>query len=145
MTGGWQGLEDQYGSTKKEDDMKDAQEAVVVTSEAVPGSAVAAGSSTFIQVLIGGDKAPNFAMRRFTIEPGGGIPNHTNTVEHEQYVLGGHAEVGIGDQVYQVKKGDAVFIPAGVPHWYRADGEEPFQFLCLVPNQPDTIEMVRGS
>jgi quercetin dioxygenase-like cupin family protein len=122
--------------------MKSAQETMVVASENVPRSAVAAGSATFIQVLIGAEKAPNFAMRCFTIEPGGGIPNHTNLVEHEQYVLQGKAEVGIGNQVHQVKQGDAVLIPAGVPHWYRATGDEPFRFLCLVPNQPDRIEMV---
>jgi quercetin dioxygenase-like cupin family protein len=125
--------------------MKNDQEALVVVSETIPRSVVAAGSETFIQVLIGAEKAPNFAMRCFTIEPGGGIPNHTNMVEHEQYVLEGHAEVGIGDQVYKVKKGDAVFIPAGVPHWYRAEGDQSFRFLCLVPNQPDKIEMVKGS
>jgi quercetin dioxygenase-like cupin family protein len=123
--------------------MKSGEEAVVVASGAIPKSVVAAGSGTFIQVLIGAEKAPNFAMRCFTIEPGGGIPNHTNTVEHEQYVLQGHAEVGIGDQVHRVKRGDAVFIAAGVPHWYRVDGDEPFQFLCLVPNQPDKLEMIK--
>ena len=31
------------------------------------------------------DKAPNFAMRRFIMGRGGGMPLHTNTVEHEQY------------------------------------------------------------
>jgi quercetin dioxygenase-like cupin family protein len=125
--------------------MEREHEAVVVSSEAIPKSVVAAGMGTFIQVLIGAEKAPNFAMRCFTIEPGGGIPNHTNRVEHEQYVLHGHAKVGIGNQVHEVKQGDAVFIPAGVPHWYRAEGEEPFRFLCLIPNQPDTIEMVGDS
>ncbi|RKX73246.1 MAG: cupin domain-containing protein, partial [Spirochaetes bacterium] len=31
---------------------------------------------------------------------------------------------------------------AGEPHSYRCIGNEPFEFLCLVPNQVDTIEMV---
>ena len=42
----------------------------------------------------------------------------------------------------KVKKGDVVFIPANMPHWYLTVGDEPFQFLCLVPNQPDTIRIV---
>jgi hypothetical protein len=30
-----------------------------------------------------------------------------------------------------------------VPHNYEADaGEEPFEFLCVVPNLPDEIELV---
>ena len=59
---------------------------------------VEAGSKTSRQVLISATEGPNFAMRRFVIEPGGGMPTHTNTVEHEQYVLKGKAEIGIGEQ-----------------------------------------------
>jgi quercetin dioxygenase-like cupin family protein len=100
---------------------------------------VEAGQGVTRQVLISADEGPNFALRRFTIQPGGGMPNHTNLVEHEQYVLGGKAEIGIGDEVFQVKKDDVVFIPAEVPHWYKNTGDEPFEFLCIVPNQPDKI------
>ena len=123
--------------------MKEETGAIVAQLETVPKNVVEAGVKTYIQVLISPETSPNFAMRCFTIEPGGGMPNHTNTVEHEQYVLGGHAEIGIADKVYQVKAGDVVFIPAGVPHWYKNEGDEAFRFLCLVPNQPDTIEIIR--
>ncbi len=103
---------------------------------------VSAGQGTSRQVLIGPDEAPNFALRRFIMEPGGGMPAHTNAVEHEQYVLRGRARIGIGDEVIEVRKDDVVFIPAGVPHWYKAEGDEPFEFLCVVPNLPDKIELV---
>ena len=76
------------------------------------------------------------------MEPGGGMPKHTNTVEHEQYVLSGRAKVGIGDEVIEVTRDDVVFIPAGVPHWYESLGPEDFQFLCVVPNSPDEIRIV---
>ena len=105
---------------------------------------VAAGTETTRQVLIGPDEAPHFALRRFVMKPGGGMPAHTNTVEHEQYVLQGTATIGIGNETYRVKAGDVVFIPGGVPHWYKADGDEPFAFLCMVPNLPDQIEIVPG-
>ena len=39
------------------------------------------------------------------MEPGGGMPKHTNAVEHEQYVLTGRAKVGIGEKVYSVEAG----------------------------------------
>jgi quercetin dioxygenase-like cupin family protein len=70
------------------------------------------------------------------------MPRHTNEVEHEQYVLRGRATVGIGDETHSVSADDVVFIPAGVPHWYRAEGEEPFEFLCIVPNGDDRIEVL---
>lgn len=95
------------------------------------------GVKTSKQVLISAQEAPNFALRRFIMEPGGGMPRHTNTVEHEQYVLTGKARIGIAEKVFEVKKGDVVFIPENVPHWYENTGDEAFEFLCIVPNKPD--------
>jgi len=103
---------------------------------------VQAGQGTRFQVLISSDEGPNFAMRRFMMEPGGGMPNHTNQVEHEQFVLRGHARIGIGGEEIEVQAGNVVFIPAGVPHWYQNIGNEPFEFLCMVPNKPDKIEIL---
>ncbi len=103
---------------------------------------VDAGKGTTIQVLISSEEGPHFAMRRFEMQPGGYMPNHTNTVEHEQYVLGGQAHISIGGKEYDVQAGDAVFIPAGVPHWYKNNGTEPFVFLCLIPNLPDKITII---
>lgn len=103
---------------------------------------VEAGDGVTMQMLIAPEEGPHFAMRRFVIQPGGAMPKHTNQVEHEQYVLSGQARIGIADEVFEVRKGDVVFIPASVPHWYQALGDEPFEFLCLVPNQPDTITVL---
>lgn len=108
----------------------------------VPAEEVEAGRATRRQVLIGPEEGPNFALRRFIMEPGGGMPRHTNEVEHEQYVLRGSARVGLGDEVVEVAAGDVLFIPAGLPHWYEARGPEPFEFLCVVPNAPDTIRVL---
>ena len=108
----------------------------------LPLEEVSAGTATARQVLIGEGEGPHFAMRRFVIQPGGGMPKHTNTVEHEQYVLAGRATIGIGDEEYQVKRDDVVYIPAEIPHWYRVDGDEAFEFLCMVPNLPDEIQVV---
>jgi quercetin dioxygenase-like cupin family protein len=108
----------------------------------IPREPVSDGTGTSRQVLIGPDEAPNFALRRFCMEPGGGMPNHTNTVEHEQYVLRGRAQIGVGDEIHEVSVGDVIFIPAGTAHWYRVEGEETFEFLCVVPNRTDEIRLV---
>lgn len=100
---------------------------------------VNAGVNTFKQVLISADEAPNFAMRKFIIEPGGAMPMHTNTVEHEQYVLKGKAEVSINGKILIVQKDDVVFIPDGVEHNYKTIGDENFEFLCIIPNKEDKI------
>ena len=103
---------------------------------------VNAGKGTSRRVLISSDEAPNFAMRKFIIEPGGGIPAHTNTVEHEQYVLSGSATIGIGDNTYEIEKNDIVYIPSGTPHWYETIGDENFEFICVVPNGDDSIKVI---
>ncbi len=36
------------------------------------------GVKTIKQVLISSSEGPNFALRRFAMEPGGGMPLHTN-------------------------------------------------------------------
>jgi quercetin dioxygenase-like cupin family protein len=108
----------------------------------VPAQAVKAGDFTSLQVLISAQEGQNFAMRRFVMEPGGGMPKHTNTVEHEQYVLQGHAIVGIGEEEFDVHTGDVVYIPEGVPHRYQNIGEENFEFLCIIPNKTDVITLL---
>ncbi len=111
----------------------------------IPSQEVAAGKKTRIQVLISPQEGPHFAMRRFVMEPGGGMPRHTNTVEHEQYVLRGRARIGVGEEIYEVQAGDVLLIPEGVPHWYENIGDEPFEFLCIVPNEEDHITILDDS
>jgi len=80
------------------------------------------------------DGAPNFELRKFTIKPGGSIPKHYHpAIEHEQYVLSGSYQVGIGQRTHRLKAGDSVYIPAGTVHWYVNDGKGDAEFLCIVP------------
>jgi len=82
------------------------------------------------------DGAPNFELRKFTIKPGGSIPRHYHhDIEHEQYVLAGNYQVGIGEKVYTVKEGDSLFVPAGTVHWYENRGNADAEFLCVVPKK----------
>jgi len=103
---------------------------------------VGAGRGTSRQVLTAPGEGAGFHMRRFVMEPGGGMPRHTNTVEHQQLVLRGRAVVGLGEEVHRVQAGDVVHITPGTPHWYRAEGDEPFEFLCVVPDAADHLELL---
>jgi quercetin dioxygenase-like cupin family protein len=124
------------------DDPKRGGPGVVKRASDVAFREVAAGTATRTQVLIGEeDGAPHFAMRRFSMDAGGGMPRHTNTVEHEQYVLRGRARIAVGDRVHDVGPGTVLYIPAGVPHSYEVI-EGPFEFLCLVPHGPDRIDIL---
>ncbi len=117
---------------------------VVRTAEGVSFRPVTSGTGAQMQVLIGTEEgAPHFAMRRFRMQAGGGMPLHTNEVEHEQYVLRGRARVRTGHETHEVTAGSVLYIPAGVPHSYEVV-EGPFEFLCMVPNLKDEIRIAPG-
>lgn len=110
--------------------------------EEIDSKQVAAATATETQVLLGpAEGMPHFAMRRFVMGEGGGMPRHTNSVEHEQYVLSGRARISIGDETHEVRAGNVIYIPADTPHHYEVL-EAPFEFLCMVPNLPDRIELL---
>ncbi|MFB6135789.1 MAG: cupin domain-containing protein [Halobacteriaceae archaeon] len=111
-------------------------------ADEVSYEAVEAAEGTSKGVLVGeAEGAPNFATRRFTLEPGAEVPRHTNEVEHVQYVLDGEYTVGLGEEEHTVRAGDSLLIPAGTVHWYR-NGDLPAAFLCVVPHGDDAIDLV---
>jgi len=108
---------------------------VVKARGQVPAKPVDKAVKTEIEWLIDrNDGAPNFELRKFRIRPGGSIPKHYHPeIEHEQYVLAGSYQVGIGGKTHRLKAGDSLFIPAGTVHWYNNEGKEDAEFLCIVP------------
>lgn len=118
-----------------------SQRAIVKQADEVPSDEVRAGTDTRVQMLLtAAEGAPNFAMRKFIMGEGGGMPLHANEVEHEQYVLAGRAKVVIQGEAFEVGPGSVLFIPAGAAHSYEVL-EGPFEFLCMIPNFPDRIEI----
>lgn len=101
-----------------------------------------AGKGVGMKMLLSPEESPNFAMRNFTIEAGGFMPLHTNSVEHEQYVISGKALVTIGEEKFEAGAGDVLLIPAGVSHAYETLGDETYSFLCLVPKAQDKITVL---
>lgn len=93
-------------------------------------------SDTYIQWLITKEKqgAPNFAMRRFVMKPGGRIGLHHHPWEHEIFILSGEGVVmGPEGMEKHVVPGNFVFVPPDEIHGYRNDGTEDFVFLCMIP------------
>lgn len=122
--------------------MKQPNGVHVARADGAPRQEIPAGTGTSMQVLVGAEQeGATFVMRRFRMERGGGIPLHTNEVEHEQYVLRGRARMRIGDTDYEVSADDTLFIPAGVPHAYEVL-EGPFEFLCVVPKKADQLRIL---
>jgi quercetin dioxygenase-like cupin family protein len=93
---------------------------------------------TYIQWLASKtDGAPNFAMRRFTMEPGGKIGLHGHPWEHEIYILKGRGVAFTKEERVDIKSGDVLYIPGDEPHGYDNTGDEDLMFICMVPNTGD--------
>ncbi len=91
-----------------------------------------------MRLLIGRDHgAPTFAMRQFTVEPGGHTPLHRHNYEHEVMIVAGKGVVRGGETLREVRGGDVVFMPANEMHQFRNTGDQPLVFICLVPVMHD--------
>ena len=83
-------------------------------------------------LLAAPEGAPTFALRRFTLQPGGRTPRHAHPWEHEVYVLRGGGVVETEDGETALQPDCAVLVLPDETHCFRA-GEEGLQMLCLVP------------
>lgn len=119
-----------------------ADEPAVVRGEDAEYELVDAADGLAKAVLVGEDRAPNFAMRRFELRAGAAVPPHTNEVEHVQYVLAGEYTVTVAGEAHAVEPGDSLYIPAGAVHSYANDGDREGAFLCVVPHGEDDIRLL---
>ncbi len=91
-----------------------------------------------MRMLIGpGEKAPNFHMRHFEVEPGGHTPHHQHDYEHEIVILKGAGVAQSEQGERQFSAGDIIYVPANEMHQFRNPGNEPLEFICLIPAPED--------
>ena len=99
-----------------------------------------------MRILLGREQGmPNFSMRHFVVDPGGHTPHHQHDYEHEVVVLSGRGEAEYDGESQNIQPGDVLFVKADVLHQFRNTGEEPLQFLCLVPRDRNGGGEVPGS
>ena len=75
-----------------------------------------------------------FEMRYFEMKKGGSCPVHTHDdFFHEVFIVKGRGIFVGEDTELEVKPGDAVYIPPRESHGIRNPYDEPFGYICLVP------------
>jgi quercetin dioxygenase-like cupin family protein len=82
--------------------------------------------------------APNFEMRYFELQKGGKTSIDEHPYEHEVFVLKGSGRMLINDKEYPLRVHDVVLVEPNEKHRFIQEGEEPFGFLCVVPNGVST-------
>jgi quercetin dioxygenase-like cupin family protein len=81
--------------------------------------------------LVGGDYTSVFSAQVSKFGPGGGSPPHSHTYNHAFYFLSGTCSVRISDQIWQVKPGSFVKVPASKQHSVTNSGTDDLIFLVI--------------
>lgn len=95
-------------------------------------------SGAKMRMLIGpAEQASNFHMRHFEVAPGGYTPHHRHDYEHEIVILkgAGVAQSERGDRSFRA--GDVIYVPANEMHQFKNPGDQPLEFICLIPAPRD--------
>lgn len=92
------------------------------------------------QTLLGeasGEEALAFLTRYFEIEPGGFTTLELHRHPHAVVVVRGRGSVSLAGEEVALAPLDCVYVAPDTPHRFRADGEEPLGFLCIVDRVRD--------
>ncbi len=76
----------------------------------------------------------NLSLTLFAFDKGEEISSHSSNGDAMVYLLDGEAKITIGDDTYNVKKGETIVMPAGIPHALLA--KEQFKMLLIVVFKP---------
>jgi quercetin dioxygenase-like cupin family protein len=76
----------------------------------------------------------NLSLTLFAFDKGEEISSHSSTGDAMVTILSGSAEITIGEEQFQLKKGETIVMPAGIPHALLA--VEPFKMLLIVAFNP---------
>jgi mannose-6-phosphate isomerase-like protein (cupin superfamily) len=72
-------------------------------------------------------------LLEMVLPPGFGPPVHIHAHEDELFwILEGELKALVGDQVVAAGPGGFVFLPRGVPHAFRVEGDTPARFLVTI-------------
>jgi quercetin dioxygenase-like cupin family protein len=94
-----------------------------------------------MRMLIGPQEGARiFHMRHFEVAVGGHTPHHAHDYEHEVLILKGRALLKSEQGDRQASPGDVVWIPANEKHQFLNPGDEPLEFICLIPAPEDCTQ-----
>lgn len=88
-------------------------------------------------------------LRYFEVAPGGHSTLERHEHVHAVMVIRGAGAVLVGETVSSLKTFDLVTVPPATWHQFRASGDAPLGFLCMVdaerdrPELPDADELLR--
>lgn len=70
------------------------------------------------------------SLTLFAFDKGEEISTHASPGEAMVYILDGVAEITIGEEIFNLKKGETIIMPSNIPHGLKAP--EKFKMMLIV-------------
>ncbi len=102
--------------------------------EAVSGDLPVPGGRSVFRILLDEESvgAKNFALLVNEFDPGLTSKAHKHdTEEHAFYILSGVGVIRVEEERFEVREGDAVFVPPGAMHEVSSSGSEPLKYIVI--------------
>ena len=78
------------------------------------------------------DNSNNLELRYFELAPGACSNYEQHNYEHAVLVLRGRGTIRLGEELWPIQFGDAIFVESDEIHQFRAAPDEPLGFMCAV-------------
>ena len=91
-----------------------------------------------VAILLGGqDTNGQYTIMEAALPPNGGPPPHVHKREDESFmVLVGEVTFYLGDKTIVLHKGDSLFAPRDIPHYFKNTGTRTFGRICSAHKLP---------
>lgn len=74
-------------------------------------------------------------MRVLELGVGGYSPKHTHLWPHINYIISGKGLLHLDGEDHELEAGSFAYVPGGKLHQFRNNGNEKFEFICIVPEE----------
>jgi len=94
-----------------------------------------AGDDSHLREMLSPLKDPvrvNYSLAHAVVPVGGRTLDHYLDGSEVYYVIKGQGIMYLDGVPHRVKTGSTYYIPSGCRQWLQNDGDEPFEFICIV-------------
>ena len=104
---------------------------MITSSPSYPTYSV--GGDRYIFLLTGAETGGAYAVIDALVPPGGGTPPHVHSREDETFhVLEGEMEFVVDGEAKRLGKGEFLFAPRGIPHYFKNVGTGPAKMILTM-------------
>ncbi len=93
-----------------------------------------------IRWLVTKDDVKDYAVRKFTVKPGGLISHHYHKYVETLVILNGTCRICVENKKMDLKNGDFIFVDSMEKHEIINPGNIDLEFLCII-NYPEDMEI----